>query len=597
MERTRQVPLRVVLGVVWAFSVPVASGAQDEPSVAAPERAEQTAPPSVRVEGVTGRLRTNVARTVAQVPRACATASPERDAAWRRRVVAKAESALRALGHFHAKVTARWADDAPCSPLVLTIDPGPPTRWSHVAITIDGPLSDSDAAQAWRATVPLKVGEVVDQGAFDATRDGLLALAQREGFVDARFRRKALIVDRTRNTAEAWLVLESGAPLVIGAIDAPDAPVEASVLRRALPVAPGDRYRLEAVAEAQRSLMSTEWFDRVRVLPDWAARTGDRVPLRIESTPAPRRRYEAALGYFSDIGAQLRGTIAWPLLNRRGHQGEITLLFARETQRLTFDYRVPRRHPKTEFLLWHGEWSRESRLGLTEQTAQVGLSWTRVRDAWTLSVGSDWLRSRTDSGSTVTQSHFWLQHLTVGWQGFDDSLFPTRGFGWQATVRGATRRLLSSDDLMQMHLRGQFAWPFGRTIVRARGEWGTTWGGKLTELPRALRFFAGGDRSVRGYGYQTLAPRDGSGRVLGGQHLVVASVELLHPVGPPGWYGALFFDTGQAFDSWLDFAPASAIGVGARWRSPVGLLQVDLAVPLDGDRRTPRLHLGLGVTF
>ena len=45
-------------------------------------------------------------------------------------------------------------------------------------------------------------------------------------------------------------------------------------------------------------------------------------------------------------------------------------------------------------------------------------------------------------------------------------------------------------------------------------------------MPTSLRFHAGGDTSVRGYGYRSIGPRNELGEVLGARHLLVGSVEL-----------------------------------------------------------------------
>ena len=73
----------------------------------------------------------------------------------------------------------------------------------------------------------------------------------------------------------------------------------------------------------------------------------------------------------------------------------------------------------------------------------------------------------------------------------------------------------------------------------------------LTDLPPSLRFYAGGDRSVRGYTYQSLGPKDASGNVIGGKHLLVGSVEVEYAISK-SWSMALFYDVGNAFNNFED---------------------------------------------
>ena len=125
-----------------------------------------------------------------------------------------------------------------------------------------------------------------------------------------------------------------------------------------------------------------------------------------------------------------------------------------------------------------------------------------------------------------------------------------------------------------------------------RGEVGTTWKDDFNALPPSVRFFAGGDTSVRGYEYESLGPTDTDGEVIGGSSLAVASVEYEHPI-VPRWSVAAFVDSGDAFDD-SSFETNTGVGVGFRWQSPLGPIRVDVAKPFDGDDRGARLHISLG---
>ena len=110
-------------------------------------------------------------------------------------------------------------------------------------------------------------------------------------------------------------------------------------------------------------------------------------------------------------------------------------------------------------------------------------------------------------------------------------------------------------------------------------------------MPASLRFFAGGDRSVRGFGFNDLGPRDADGRNIGGKHLLTGSVELEWPIAGR-WSMAVFVDGGNAFDSFGDELEYSA-GLGGRLRTPVGVVRLDFAKPVTSGRGW-RLHFGLG---
>ncbi|EWH03122.1 autotransporter assembly complex protein TamA [Halomonas sp. BC04] len=118
----------------------------------------------------------------------------------------------------------------------------------------------------------------------------------------------------------------------------------------------------------------------------------------------------------------------------------------------------------------------------------------------------------------------------------------------------------------------------------------------FSKVPPSLRFFTGGDRTVRGYGYETLAPRNEEGRLRGGQQLLTASTEVQRRI-TGNWWGAAFIDAGDAFDDWGPDSLNTGAGLGVRWISPVGPVRFDVAHPFDDEENAWRLHFAIGPEF
>ena len=115
-------------------------------------------------------------------------------------------------------------------------------------------------------------------------------------------------------------------------------------------------------------------------------------------------------------------------------------------------------------------------------------------------------------------------------------------------------------------------------------------------VPDTILFRAGGDGSVRGYDYRTLAPTRNDA-IVGGQVLLTGSVELEHPITAklPGLLGAVFVDAGNAADRWGEVHPVFGYGVGLHYRSPIGPLRLDFAY---GEAvKDWQLHISVGITF
>ena len=127
-----------------------------------------------------------------------------------------------------------------------------------------------------------------------------------------------------------------------------------------------------------------------------------------------------------------------------------------------------------------------------------------------------------------------------------------------------------------------------------RGQAGTTWTSDLVAMPPSLRYFAGGDRSIRGYAWREVGPRTPppDKYALGAKHVVVGSAEYEHYFGGGPWGAAAFVDTGSAFDDTIDLH--TGVGVGLRWKSPVGPVRIDIAHGLNKPDSQFQLYLNIG---
>jgi translocation and assembly module TamA len=172
---------------------------------------------------------------------------------------------------------------------------------------------------------------------------------------------------------------------------------------------------------------------------------------------------------------------------------------------------------------------------------------------------------------------------------------PLEGHRSSIQARGAVEGLVSDTNFAQIF--GDTKWVFGlwsggRLLTRA--DAGFTLIDELDTLPASVRFFTGGDTSVRGYGYKSLGPTDVFGNVVGGENLLVGSIEF-DQLFADEWSLAAFIDSGNAYDKFEDFNPATSVGVGIRWYSPLGPIRVDIAFPLEDDAPDEyRLHIYLG---
>jgi translocation and assembly module TamA len=194
------------------------------------------------------------------------------------------------------------------------------------------------------------------------------------------------------------------------------------------------------------------------------------------------------------------------------------------------------------------------------------------------------------------------------WRDVDDLRTPTRGSVW--SLQGAVGYTRGTTTSPGGQLSAEDDGPFGRAYGRVQGylPLGNAWYGsarlelgqvfvqRALTVPDTLLFRAGGDDSVRGYAYRSLAP-EVNGATVGGTALFTASVQIARPIfdDRPEFLWAAFVDAGNAADGWGSLRPAFGYGVGLHWRSPVGPLRADLAY--GQEVRKFRLHFSVGVVF
>ncbi|MGE0081012.1 MAG: autotransporter assembly complex family protein, partial [Thiohalomonadaceae bacterium] len=250
--------------------------------------------------------------------------------------------------------------------------------------------------------------------------------------------------------------------------------------------------------------------------------------------------------------------------------------------------------PNTDFLGFTGGREHEDTDTSVRDTSTFGVNVTRL-------LSNNWLRTGAlnyqdetfEVADVVERSTMIYPSLSFQRVEADDRLFPRRG--WRAIVEGrvASEEFSSSTNLLQGRLaaKGVHELLGGRGIVRF--DVATSYVTDFDVVPVSLRFFAGGDQSVRGFAYQSLGPENAEGDVEGGQHLLVGSIEYDRYF-TERWGAAVFTDVGNAFNSFDDYTLHQGTGGGVRLRLPFGLIRLDVAWAVSEEDTPWRLHLSIG---
>jgi len=522
---------------------------------------------------------------------------------WRiRRRFAQADGeiarGLRAFGHYHARVEKSLERGESCWQATFRVSPGARVQVAAVDVQIEG-AADADAAfEKLLAALPLQEGEPLNHGDYEATKRKITSLAAERGYRDARLTRQRLLVDPDAGTARAELTLDSGPRYRLGELDIETEALDEDLVRRLLEYQPGQPYTADRVHRMNQALTDSGYFASVDVRPEPDAAEDLAIPVNIRTRARKRRRYSAGAGFATDTGPRVRLGYENRRINRRGHRVEARALASPAESAFTARYRVPLERPQSEWLTFSARAAYEDTDTFDSTSVSLAASATHLRGKWLETKTLEYRRENFEIGATDDASAFLLPTLSYARTHTEGSALRP-DYGWKLFVeaRAAAEALISDANIVYARADGSWlrslSWG-GRIIVQGRvGALATN---DFDVLPPSLRFFAGGDNSVRGYDFETLGPEDDSGQVIGGRYVGTVSLEYEHPI-KGAWSAAAFVDAGNAFDNDFSQDVKVGVGVGIRWQSPIGPVRVDLAHPVnadDADDTTIRLHLRLG---
>ncbi len=474
------------------------------------------------------------------------------------------------------------------------IDPGPPLRYGSVELDVTG-----EGAEHFRPLVEgfvVRPGSIVNHATYELAKKALEDDAGENGYVRAAFTVRRIEVDLEAYSARAILRFETGPPYVFGPVRFHQDFLDQTVIQGYVTWKEGDRLKLSELLKMQDALSDAPYFSRVEVEMKVAEATDGRVPIDVTLTASKRRKYSFGAGYGTDTG--FRGNVGVELrrLNRKGHHATFEAKGSDLEKSLSARYLVPGRYPRTDALAFTVAYADLRPTTSKSRTFLAGptYSWSLGRWHYTTSLlfQRDTFTVGLDSGTT----NLFTPEVSVSRVVADDRLETTNGHRLRLDVRGALNGVLSTASFGQVRVEGKLIRSLGKGWrALGRAELGVIATSEFRELPPRIRYFAGGDLSVRGFSYFALGSLDEAGNVIGGRFLRVASVELDKKILDRwgGFRAAVFADAGNAT---IDFRGRVETGVGAglRWRSPIGLVRGDVAFAVSQPGSPIKLHLNIG---
>ncbi|ASJ74806.1 autotransporter assembly complex protein TamA [Granulosicoccus antarcticus] len=467
-----------------------------------------------------------------------------------------------------------------------------------VDIEVTGEAKDDSEFTDATQNSSLKVGDPLLHENYESLKQSFQVLASQRGYFDAKLEKGAIRIDLKNYEASVILHFDSGIRYFLGEVSFnQDKPwLSEAMLGRFSDIEPGQAFLAGDLQQLQGDLSNTEYYEEVTLdVSPQNANADHEIPVVVNLSARNPTRYTFGAGYGTDTGARVKAGVTRRRINEAGHHFTGEVLLAEYKYGIAGDYVIPGSDPRTDSWGIRGSLEDEHSDNNNYTSASVG-GYYRHRDGlWMKTYSLDYLVERfevsggEDTSKLLIPSAEWTRTFPAE---MDKRIYPTYGTLIQFSVRGAGEGVLSDTSFIQPMVSGKWIYSFANsTRLIARGAAGTTSVTDFDKLPTSLRFFTGGDKSVRGYGYNDIGPTVGDD-VVGGKNLLESSLEYEIPF-TEKWSVAAFADIGDAFDDKPDYK--RGVGLGLHWRSPIGPVRLDLGHALD---RPPgkqfRLHLTIG---
>jgi translocation and assembly module TamA len=522
------------------------------------------------------------------------------------------------------------------------VDPGDKIMIRDVVVTLDGVEADKQAGLT--ESLILSRGAPLDHRQYETDKQRLLSDVRGLGYLDAAYRRSRVEVDLEDYSANVILDIEAGPRYVIGPITFELGDFAPEYLAKYLVVEQGQPFD-QRLLSGQRAAFSRSGHFREVSIEQRSPLPGESpaIPLHISLQPYKPNRYRGRIGWGTDtdLGVQIDWTRRY--IGRHGHQFTLGGTAVQDRDRLAADasYIIPLDPLQNEQLELA---ARHESKDLTfedvelEEGGDTRISTNLLSVFWHLGDSrlGDYHFERTAGVSLVNEDYDIFEVLfgnlpdfaqdiiidTIGRRAYrtlapdfeavvpgvrlalsraDDPLYIRNGEFYRLELLGSDESLGSNITFWQARFN---SWNIislgdsGRLLLRSAlgytdAESRTVLGVNFNQLPEYYEFRAGGARSIRGYEFEELFPEDA---ITGGKHQIVGSIEYEHEI-IPDWSAAVFLDGGNAFNDFDDIDEKFGAGLGARWRSPVGVVRLDLGFPLEDANDDFQIYITVGPEF
>jgi translocation and assembly module TamA len=509
------------------------------------------------------------------------------------------EDSLEPLGYYHSVVSSRMERDGALAQIIIDVAPGEPVKVRDVALQVDGDGSKDRFIGFWLEGFEPAQGEVFNHGLYEENKAQISQALLDRGYFDMRNSVHEVRVTRAAQSADINLAWDSGIRYRYGNVRFEGHEFETGLLEQLVNFEPGNYYSQPQINRLQESLAKLNYFSSIEIVPDLESKQAGTIPVLVSLTQGKRTSQYASFRYGTKTGLGVEYGVERRWINRRGHKLDFNVGWAQNEQSFTTLYRIPA-------FQWLDGWygiglvtRNEEYTSASSRYVEGSFSRSGELRNWDLLASLNVRRERFDEaipdidqslGNNLYTAVAYPEFNAV-WRRSDDPLYPTSGSAWYYQARSGYEFAQSQAPFLQVTVKNKNIRGLGnKSRLLMRGELGATWSANYPYFPPSLRFYAGGDQSVRGYGYKEIGEYFDKYN-LGGRYMAVGSIEYEYRVNTE-WAAAGFIDVGDAFDR----KPNAnfGVGAGARWRSPIGPVRFDVAYGFNGPDPGFGIHFTIG---
>lgn len=526
------------------------------------------------------------------------------DPYWQDEVAETVATAVQPYGFYNSDTEVRIQEG---DKVTVTVALNSPLTINKVTREIIGAGREDKAFRERFNSLKLKEGDVLNQTVYESFKSSMFNYALSNGYFDYFWQATRLDLVRGEKQANVLLIAQSGPQYKFGELKFVGDDKAKAIIERLKPFKTGDAYSSSVLGDFNRRLNQSGYFNRVIARPVVSDAEGLLVPIEVSLQHRPTDAFNVSVGAATDTGPRVR--LGWerPWVNDKGHSVSSDIFISEPEQSVTADYRIPMKNITRDYASIEAGYQFIEYANTSFESETLSLSAHR----YTQQDGSPWqhdysvtyLRETYDQGDLDTNTtSLVLPGYSLTYRSKDDELNVSNGTYVQALAQYGKEGFGSDIDFAKAVVEATVIRTFNDVHrISLRGEVGAIKTNSFDEVPTSLRFYAGGDQSVRGFDYREISPTDDvidpeTGELetdsIGGKYLLTTSVEYAYRIADK-WRLAAFIDAGTATND-TSTTLTYGIGPGVHWLSPIGPVRFYIARGFAPDENTWQLHIILG---